>query len=96
MKTTSCPEAFDPRVADDRQPRSQGTHLMGKEKSEEKRRWGEKRYYSLDYYLKQTFGEKVYKITLNGRHDLSQPGRPLSEAGGCIFCSARGFRRFCG
>ena len=28
--------------------------------------WGEKRYYSLDYYLKQTFGEKVYRLSLNG------------------------------
>ena len=24
--------------------------------------WGEKRYYSLDYYLKKTYGEKLYKI----------------------------------
>ena len=31
-----------------------------------KKRWGERRYYSLDYELKNTFGEKVYKITLNG------------------------------
>ena len=23
--------------------------------------WGEKRYYSLDYYLKKTYGEKLYK-----------------------------------
>ncbi len=29
-------------------------------------RWGEKRYHSMDYDLKQTYGEKVYKITLNG------------------------------
>ena len=29
-------------------------------------RWGEKRYYSLDYYLKETFGEKLYKLSLNG------------------------------
>ena len=27
-------------------------------------RWDEKRYYSLDYYLKQTYGEKLYKIPL--------------------------------
>ena len=30
------------------------------------KRWGEKRYYSLDYYLKQNYGEKLYKIALNG------------------------------
>ncbi len=29
-------------------------------------RWGEKRYHSLDYELKQMFKEKVYKIALNG------------------------------
>ena len=33
---------------------------------DDKKRWGERRYYSLDYELKNTFGEKVYKITLNG------------------------------
>ena len=27
--------------------------------------WGEKRYYSLDYYLKETFHEKLYKLSLN-------------------------------
>ena len=29
-------------------------------------RWGDKRYYSLDYYVKQTFQEKLYKIALDG------------------------------
>lgn len=29
-------------------------------------RWGEKRYYSLDYYLKTTYDEKLYKISLDG------------------------------
>ena len=24
--------------------------------------YGEKRYYSLDYYLKKTYGEKMYKL----------------------------------
>ena len=28
--------------------------------------WNDKRYYSIDYYLKQTFGEKVYRLALNG------------------------------
>ena len=35
------------------------------------RRWGEKRYHSLDYDLRQMFGEKVYKIALNGGMTLS-------------------------
>ena len=28
--------------------------------------WGEKPYYSLDYHLKETYGEKIYKVSLNG------------------------------
>ena len=28
--------------------------------------WGEKRYHSLDYYLKNTYGSKLYKLSLNG------------------------------
>ena len=29
-------------------------------------KWGEKPYHSLDYMLRERFGEKVYKVTLNG------------------------------
>lgn len=52
-------------------------------------RWGEKRYYSLDYYLKQNFGEKLYKIALNG--GCTCPNRD-GKCGtrGCIFCSEGG------
>lgn len=51
--------------------------------------WGEKRYYSLDYYLKETYGEKLYKISLNG--GLSCPNRDGSLGShGCIFCSQGG------
>ncbi len=28
--------------------------------------WGEKRYYSLDHYLRKYFGQKLYKLSLNG------------------------------
>lgn len=28
--------------------------------------WDEKRYHSLDYYLKNTYGSKLYKLSLNG------------------------------
>lgn len=55
----------------------------------EKKIWGEKRYYSLDYYLKQTFGEKVYKIALDG--GMTCPNRDGKlDTRGCIFCSAGG------
>ena len=58
-------------------------------------RWGEKRYYSLDFYLRETFGEKVYKITLNG--GMTCPNRDGHVGrGGCIFCSAAGSGDFAG
>ena len=61
----------------------------------QKIRWGEKRYYSLDYYLRKTFGEKVYKITLNG--GMTCPNRDGHVGtGGCIFCSAMGSGDFAG
>lgn len=58
-------------------------------------RWGEKRYYSLDYYLKQTYGEKLYKIALDG--GMSCPNRDGTlGTGGCIFCSEGGSGDFAG
>ena len=58
-------------------------------KNEHIRRWGEKPYYSLDYYLKKTFGEKVYKVALDG--GMSCPNRDGTvSTGGCIFCSNGG------
>ena len=53
------------------------------------KRWGEKPYYSLDYYLKKTFGEKTYKVALDG--GMSCPNRDGTvSTGGCIFCSNGG------
>lgn len=58
-------------------------------------RWGEKRYHSLDYDLKSTYGEKVYKITLNG--GMTCPNRDgTAGTGGCIFCSSKGSGDFAG
>ena len=55
--------------------------------------WGEKPYHSLDYELKQRFGEKIYKLTLNG--GMSCPNRDGKISfGGCIFCSEGGSREF--
>ena len=51
--------------------------------------WNGKPYHSLDYMLKERFGEKVYKVTLNG--GMSCPNRDGTIGhGGCIFCSAGG------
>ena len=51
--------------------------------------WGEKPYHSLDYEMKQRFGEKVYRLSLNG--GMTCPNRDGTVGtGGCIFCSAGG------
>lgn len=51
--------------------------------------WNGKPYYSLDYYLKETFGTKVYKLALDG--GMTCPNRDGTlGTGGCIFCSEGG------
>ncbi len=50
---------------------------------------GGRRYYSLNDYCKETFGEKVYRLSLSG--GMSCPNRDGTLAtGGCIFCSEGG------
>ena len=54
-----------------------------------RKNWNGKPYHSLDYMLRETFGEKVYKVTLNG--GMSCPNRDGKLGSrGCIFCSAGG------
>lgn len=51
--------------------------------------WGDKRYHSLGYELKKTFGKKLYKLSLNG--GMSCPNRDGTiDTLGCIFCSEGG------
>lgn len=51
--------------------------------------WHGKPYYSLDAFCKNTYGEKLYKASLDA--GLSCPNRDGSiGTGGCIFCSAGG------
>ncbi len=53
------------------------------------KRWGGKPYYSLDYHLRQVYGEKVYKIALDG--GMTCPNRDGTlDTRGCIFCSNGG------
>lgn len=52
-------------------------------------RWGEKRYHSLDYHLKSVYGEKLYKIALDGGMTCPNRDGTLGKRG-CIFCSAGG------
>ncbi|WP_096202609.1 TIGR01212 family radical SAM protein [Bacillus sp. FJAT-45350] len=57
--------------------------------------FGEKRYHSWNYHLRQQFGEKVFKIPLDGGFDC--PNRDGNVAsGGCTFCSERGSGDFAG
>ena len=50
-------------------------------------------YYSLNEYLQKTFGEKVYKISLNG--GMTCPNRDgVLGSRGCIFCSEGGSGEF--
>lgn len=49
----------------------------------------QERYYSLNRYLRETYGQKVYKLSLNG--GFSCPNRDGTiGTGGCIFCSQGG------
>lgn len=50
-------------------------------------------YYSLNEYLKNTFGEKVYKISLNGSMTCPNRDGTLSSKG-CVFCSRGGSGEF--
>jgi radical SAM protein (TIGR01212 family) len=51
--------------------------------------WGDKRYHSLDYELKKTYGRKLYKLSING--GMSCPNRDGTlDTRGCIFCSEGG------
>jgi len=54
-----------------------------------------KRYHTWNYHLRQTFGHKVFKISLDGGFDC--PNRDGTVAyGGCTFCSAAGSGDFAG
>lgn len=46
-------------------------------------------FYSADEYFKETFGKKIYRLSLDG--GMTCPNRDGSKGtGGCIFCSASG------
>ncbi len=48
-----------------------------------------KKYHTLNYYLKNKFGKKVFKVNLNA--DFTCPNRDGTKGyGGCIFCSSMG------
>lgn len=51
--------------------------------------WRGKPYYSLDAYLKNTYGEKLYKIAIDAGFTCPNRDGTLGR-GGCIFCSSGG------
>ena len=55
----------------------------------------EKRYYPYSKYLKETFGKKVYKITLDSGFYCPNRDGTISH-GGCIFCDEVGSFSRCG
>lgn len=60
-----------------------------------KKEWNGKRYHTLNHFLREKFGEKVFKISLDG--GFSCPNRDGKVGrGGCVFCSARGSGDFAG
>jgi radical SAM protein (TIGR01212 family) len=54
-----------------------------------------KRYHSLNYFLREKFGGKVFKISLDAGFSCPNRDGTISR-GGCIFCSERGSGDFAG
>lgn len=57
--------------------------------------WNGKRYHSLNYFLRDKFGEKVFKVSLDGGFSCPNRDGKISK-GGCLFCSERGSGDFAG
>lgn len=57
--------------------------------------WNGKRYNSLNYFLREKFGEKVFKISLDGGFSCPNRDGKISN-GGCLFCSERGSGDYAG
>lgn len=57
--------------------------------------WNGKRYHNLNYYLREKFGGKVFKISLDG--GFTCPNRDgKAGIGGCTFCSSNGSGDYAG
>ena len=57
------------------------------------KKFNNRRFFSLNDYFKENFGEKIYKVSLDG--GFTCPNRDGSVAhGGCIFCSEAGSGEF--
>ncbi|MGE4272277.1 MAG: TIGR01212 family radical SAM protein [Desulfitobacterium sp.] len=56
---------------------------------------GEKRYYTLNQHLRDHFGDKVFKVSLDAGFTCPNRDGRVGQ-GGCIYCSARGSGDFAG
>ena len=54
-----------------------------------------KRYHTLDYYYKNKYGCKVFKVSLNGGFSCPNIDGTVGY-GGCIYCSKTGSGEFAG
>ncbi|MEN6325657.1 MAG: TIGR01212 family radical SAM protein [Syntrophomonas sp.] len=61
----------------------------------ENHNWNGKRYNSLNYYLRQRFGGKVFKVALDAGFTCPNRDGTYSREG-CLFCGARGSGDFAG
>lgn len=60
-----------------------------------KTEWNGKTYHTLNYFLREKFGEKIFKISLDAGFSCPNRDGKVSK-GGCIFCSERGSGDFAG
>ena len=51
--------------------------------------WNDKRYHTLDFEFKKTFGEKAIKLSIDGNFTCPNRDGTIGK-NGCIFCSERG------
>jgi hypothetical protein len=57
--------------------------------------WNDKRYHNLNFELREQFGKKMVKLSLDGGFTCPNRDGTLSEKG-CVFCSERGSGDFAG
>lgn len=57
--------------------------------------WEGKKYYTLNHFLRNKFGQKVFKISLDAGFSCPNRDGTISK-GGCLYCSERGSGDFAG
>lgn len=63
--------------------------------AEEPKLWNDKRFHTWNYEMREQFGEKVFKVTLDAGFTCPNRDNTIAK-GGCTFCSARGSGDFAG